>query len=493
MAGMRFGKNFKGGNIFGKKQPEKENSNNISINIQKNKGSFTLLGSEKEKKYIQKMCNNALNKSKYIYSHADIFCKFSDIAVEDFKIQIQEIQNEIEEIMKYGRFKEFNKIKMLNDWFVEQERLLDQYVLYPINQQCQEMHALLARHADKSRFFDTRSPEQFRALLKKISDNHRLAQSQLQAYVSGQAPISAKDSALITLRKMYSLLKVQKGNLKKHLFEIRESTKGLKKGIDQGYSKLLLHAEQSRCFTDQNPEEFKKTLERIKDSSKVAIAQIGRYLSGADNSETKKTQAFNLLEKNLNYIKEIEKNLALLSDVKINADKILKNLKRNYKRLVNYADQSLFFINQEEKEFRENLERIRDNYERAYAYIEKNLSGKSGNEANQLGALQDLEKYLNEIKELESHLDTFLLNELSTKIDQTYHKLLKHFEQSLYFTEQQRQYFIDDLKDISNKYSELKLNAEQYIKTRDMNEEKKCNEFILLVAIKRDLNISLTN
>ena len=292
---------------------------------------------------------------------------------------------------------------------------------------------------------------------------------------------------------MYSLLKAQKGNLKKHLFEIRESTKGLQKGIDQGYSKLLLHAEQSRCFTDQNPEEFKKTLERIKDNSKVAIAQIGRYLSGADNSETKKNQAFNLLEKNLNYIKEIEKNLALLSDVKINADKILKILKRNYKRLFNYADQSLFFINQEEKEFRENLERIRNNYERAYAYIEKSLSGKSGNEANQLGALQDLEKYLNEVKELESHLDTFLLNELSTKIDQTYHKLLKHFEQYLYFTKQQRQYFIDDLKGISNKYSEFKLNVEQCIKSRDLNEEKKYNGFILLVAIKRDLNISLTN
>ena len=119
-----------------------------------------------------------------------IFFKFSDIAVEDFKIQIQEIQSEIAEIMKYGKFKEFNKIKMLNDWFVEQERLLDQYVLHPINQQCQEMHDLLARHADKSRFFDTRSPEQFRALLKKISDNHRCSISVEDIYLrtAGSSP-----------------------------------------------------------------------------------------------------------------------------------------------------------------------------------------------------------------------------------------------------------------------------------------------------------------
>ena len=491
MAGMGFGK------TFGKKQPEKENSNNTLIDIQKsnavNKGYFALLGSEKEKKYIQKMCNNALNKSKYIYSHADIFCKFSDIAVEDFKIQIQEIQSEIAEIMKYGKFKEFNKIKMLNDWFVEQERLLDQYVLYPINQQCQEMHDLLARHADKSRFFDTRSPEQFRALLKKISDNHRLAQSQLQAYISGQAPISAKDSALITLRKMHSLLKVQKDNLKKHLFEIRESTEGLQKGIDQGYSKLLLHAEQSHCFADQNPEEFKETLERIKDSSMVAIAQIGRYLSGADNSEAKKTQAFKLLEKNLNHIKEIEKNLALLSNMKTNADKMIKILKRNYERLFNYADQSLFFINQEEKEFRENLERIRDKYERAYACVEKSLSGKSRDEVNQLRALQDLEKCLNEVKELERYLDTFLLNELNEKIGQTYHKLFKHIEQSPYFTEQQRQYFIDDLEDINKKYNESKSIIKQYIDSSGIDDKKKYDEFSLITAIKRDLDISLTN
>jgi hypothetical protein len=498
MAGMRFGKIFKGGNIFGKKQPEKETSNNASISIRKNKavnkGSFILLGSEKEKECIQKMCNNALNKSKYIYSHADIFCKFSDIAVEDFKIQIQEIQSELEETMKYGKFTEFNKIKMLNDWFVEQERLLDRYVLYPINQQCQEMHDFLVRHADKSRFFDTtRSPEQFKAWLEKIRENHRLAQSQLQAYVSGQAPISTKDSALITLRKMYTLLKVQKGNLKKYLFEIRESTKRLQKEIDQGYNKLLLHAEQALSFTDQDPEEFKKSLEGIKENSKVAIAQIGRYISGADSSEAKKTQAFKLLEKNLNHIKEIEKKLTLLADMKINADKILDLLQKVYKRLFNYADLSLFFVKQEEKEFRENLERIKNNYERAYAYIEKSLSGKSRDEANQLRALQDLEKYFNEIKELESHLDTFLLNELSTKIDQTYHKLLKHFEQSLYFTEQQKQYFVDDLKDINKEYNELKLNIQQYIKNKDIDEKKKYDEFILMKAIKNDLDISLTN
>jgi hypothetical protein len=497
MAGMGFGKIFKGGNVFGKKQPEREDSNNTSINIQNNsvvnKGSFKLLGSEKEKKYIQEMCNDALDRSKYIYSHADIFCKFSDVALEDFKIQIREIQSEIEEVMKHGKFKEFNKIKMLNNWFVEQEKLLDQRVLYPINQQCQEMHDLLVRHADKSRFFDTRSPEQFKAWLEKMRENHRLAQSQLQAYVSGEASISTKDNTLKAIRKIYALLKAQKGSLKKYLWEVRASAKGLQKEIDQRCSKLLLHAEQSLSFTDQNPEEFKKSLKGIKDSSKAAIAQIGKYLSGVNNTEDKKIQAFQFLEKNLNYLKEIEKNLALLSDVRTNADSMLALLQKTYEKLFNYADQSLFFINQEEEEFRENLERIKNGCERAYAYIERSLSGKSRDETNQLLALQDLEKYLNEIKELESHLDTFLLDELSTKIDQTYHKLLKHVEQSQYFTEQQRQYFIDDLKDMNNKYNESKLTIKQYINIRDTDDEKKYNEFSLIETIKKDLDISLMN
>jgi len=490
MTGSRFTRFFKGSNPSKKKQSQ-------IVNTQQDEAEtnvyFKLLANTEEKKYIQEICKGILVRNKYFHNHADIFCKFSGMTVEAFKDHMGGIKGEVEEAMKSGKLKELNKIKMLNDWFVAQEELLDQRLLDPIDQQCQEMYALLLQHADKSRSFDTRSPQEFRAFLEKVRSNHHGAKSQLQAYSSGEVDISVKDNALTTLRKAHSLLKSLKGSLNRRLSEVKEPANTIQKEIDQSYNKLLQHAEQSRSFTDQDPEEFKRNLGKIKDRRKAAISQLQKYLSGVDNSDEKKQQAFKVLDKCLNDLKEIEKKLLLLSDLRSHSHKMAVKIQQSYERLLEYADQSLSFANQEQQEFEENLKRIKNDQRRANSYIEKLLARKTRDEANRLRAIQELEKCLDEIKELERGLDTFLLKDLNDKISHTYSKLLEHVEQSQSFTEQQRQYFIEDLKDMNKRYEQARSVIEHYIIENEQDMDKKYEEFSILEGIKRDLDLTLAN
>ena len=126
---------------------------------------------ETSKVVAQEIYKSIIDRSEYFYNHVDIFCKISGMNEENYKNHIKEIINEIEDIMYSGKLKEINEIKRLNDWFVEQEKLLDQRWLHPIDQQCQEIYYLLLRHADKSQSFDTRSPEDFKAFLEEVRDN----------------------------------------------------------------------------------------------------------------------------------------------------------------------------------------------------------------------------------------------------------------------------------------------------------------------------------
>jgi len=417
---------------------------------------------EISKVVVQEIYKSIIDKSEHLYNHADIFCKLSGMKEEYFKDHIKGIINEVEEIMQSGKLKEINKIKMLNDWFVEQEKLLDQHWLHPMDQQCQEMYYVLLRHADKSQSFDTRSPEDFRAFLEEIRDNYRVAKSQLEAYSSGEADISVKDSAITTLKKINHLFKSLKGALNKYLSKVKESADKIQKENDQSYNKLLLYIERSRTFTDQELEEYKKKLERIKDRHKAASSQIERYLSGNDNSKDRKLQAFRMLEKNLSDIKEIEKNINSLLDMRSHAHKIDIEIQQIYTRLFEYADQSRSFVSWELQEFKEDLKRIRNDHKHAYSCIKRSLLGKDRSEANQIQALQKLEMCLGEIKEIEKHLDMFLLNKLNDSIMKTHHKILVYIERSEYFANKQRRDFIEDLEDMNRKHEQAKSAVENY-------------------------------
>src|SRR5436190_21229120 len=144
MSGNRFGKFFRGGNF--KLLPEMEG----------------------EREYIQEIGKNVINRIEYFCKYADIFCKFTNMSKESFKNHMVGVRNEIEENIKYCGLKEINRIKMLSDWFIEQEKLLDKHLLHSMEQEYQEMSSMLLRHADKSRAFDTRSPEDFRAFLEDV-------------------------------------------------------------------------------------------------------------------------------------------------------------------------------------------------------------------------------------------------------------------------------------------------------------------------------------
>src|SRR5258708_641847 len=95
-----------------------------------------LIGMEEETHYLQEMCKYTLLYTDYFYKHANIFCKLSGISSESFMNRITNIKNEVNEIMKHCRPKDINKIKMLNDWFAEQDTLLDTHLLHPMDQQC---------------------------------------------------------------------------------------------------------------------------------------------------------------------------------------------------------------------------------------------------------------------------------------------------------------------------------------------------------------------
>src|SRR4051812_34402946 len=104
MTGSRFNRFFKGSNPPGKKQPEVENANNVLINAQEDEAQtnvyFKLLANTEEKKYIQEICKGILARNKYFHNHADIFCKFSGMAVEAFKDHMEGIKGEVEEAMR---------------------------------------------------------------------------------------------------------------------------------------------------------------------------------------------------------------------------------------------------------------------------------------------------------------------------------------------------------------------------------------------------------
>ncbi|HEY4035130.1 MAG TPA: hypothetical protein VGL94_14315 [Ktedonobacteraceae bacterium] len=497
MFGSKFAGFFGGGNLPKKNQPEEDKIDNVLLNTGEDKkqakGYFKrLAGMEEERNYIQEIGREILYRVDYFSNHADMFYQFTEMSEETFRKYVEDIRIEIKEIMEHGRLQEINKIKMLDDWFVELEKLLDEHLLHPIDQQCQEMYDLLLRHVNKSRSFDKRSPEDFRVFLEEIRDNHRVAQSQLEEYSLGEVNISVKDSALTRLRKTHNLLKSLKGALNKQLSKIRESASKMQKEIDQSYHKLLKHADQSRIFADEEPEEFKRKLEKIKERCRAASSQIGKYLSGTDSNEDKKLQALKMLEKSLRYIREVEQSRISIFDIKSDIGNKTIEFQQIYKWLSEYADQSQSFANQEPQEFRDNLKRIRSDHKHACSCIEKYLSGKDRDEANHLRTLQKLENSFGEIKEIERHLDTFLLNKLNGKISQTYNKLLKYADQSPRFTIQQQQDFIENLK----KMDKMRENSKYIINkcfTEKSTYEDKINAFRALEEVEMELNLSLAN
>ena len=475
MSGSGFGRFFKTGNLSIINMGERQNIQEMSKSI------------------LQEICQSIIEKNDFVYKYANIFCRFIDMPVELFKNNIKEIRNEVEETMKAGKLKEIDKMRTLNNWFVEQEKLLDRQVLHPMDQQCQEMYSLLLRHADKSESFDARNPQDFRAFLKEVRDNLRVAKSQLEAYSSGEADISVKDNAFTALKEVNNVLKSLKGALNKYLSKIAESAYKIQEEFDQSYNKLLLHAQQSRSFTGQDPEEFKKQLERIRDRHKAAISQIENYLSAADNSEWKKDQVLKMLEKSLSDIKEIEKNLVSLFDIKSHTHKISIEIQQSYAWLCGYADQSLFFDDKEQKKLKEDLERIIKGYKRAHSCLERYLSGKDKDEANKLGASQELEKCLGEIKELERHIEILLFNKLNNNINQTYSNILKYVNQSQYFTNQQQQDFIENLEDMNRRHEQANAAIENYLIGIDVDKEKKYESFRVIEDLGREIDISLAN
>ena len=475
MSGSGFGRFFKTGNLPIVNMGERKHIQEISKSI------------------VQEICKSIIDKNDFFYKYADIICKFFDMPVEFFKMNMKEIRNEVEETMKSGKLKEIDKMRMLNDWFIEQEKLLDQQLLHPMDQQCQEMYSLLLRHADKSESFDTRNPQDFRAFLKEVRDNLRIAKSQLEAYSSGEADISVKDSAFTTLKEVNNVLKSLKRALNKYLSKIAESVYKIQEEFDRSYNKLLLHVQQSRSFTNQDPEEFKKQLERIRDRHKAAISQIEKYLSAADNSEWKKDQVLKMLEKSLSDIKEMEKNLVSLFDIKSHVHKIAIEIQQSYAWLFEYIGQSIFFDDKEQKKLKGDLERIINEYKRTYASLEKYLSGKGKNEASKLEALQGLEKCFGEIEELERRIDIFMLNKLNNNIDQVYNNILKYINKSRYFTNQQRQDFIENLEDMNRRREQAKSAIENYLVGIDVDKEKKYEAFRVIEVICKDMDISLVS
>jgi hypothetical protein len=249
--------------------------------------------------------------------------------------------------------------------------------------------------------------------------------------------------------------------------------------------------EQSSIFTGEEPKEFEKKLGKIKDRCLVASSQVEKYLSGTDSSEERKCQAFEMLENSLADIKEIEKNLHLASNVRLHVNEIDKEIQKSYKWILQYTEKSQYFANQDLPQFKENLKRIKNNFKCYCSYVEQYLLGKY-NKEKYIQALKQIDKSFNEIKEIERNLDVFLLKELNNIISQTYHKLLKHIDQSPRLTSLQRQNFIDDLKDIDRRREQATFAIETYLTETDVS-EKKSEIFRLLEEIKRELDLSLAN
>lgn len=497
MPSNKFGKFFGGSHLLKKNQPQGVNSDDILLGVRNEKKSKNgyfknLVGIGGEEKYIREIAENTMYRVIYFSNHADIFYKFTEMSEEEFRSHIADIKSEVEEIVKYCSLKEINKIKMLNDWLVELEKLLDEHLLRPLDQQCQEMYSLLLRHANKSQSFNASSPEEFRAFLQEMRESHRVAKSQITAYRSGGADIRVKDRAITTLIKVKNLLKPLKMALNKHLSNIRESANKMQKEFDHIYQKLMINIEQLSTFIDEEPGNFQKKLEKMKDGCIVANSQIEKYLLGIDNNRENRYKAFKMLKRNLIDIKEIEESMLSIFDTKSHADKTAIEIQKIYRWLFKYAEQSQYFANQEPKEFKENLKRIRNEHQHAYSCIEKNFSGKDRDKENYVQALQKLEKSFAEIKEIEGQLDTFLLKNVNDTISQTYNKLLKHVNQYPHFTSLQRQNFINDLKDIDRRCEQAKSAIETYITETDVS-EKKSEAFGVLAEIERELNLALLN
>ncbi len=492
----KFGRFFGASYLPKKNQPQGVNTGNNLLNTKVYKNMMDsiikfLKGTE-EQEYIKEIGQSALYRALYFANHADVFYKFTEMSREEFDSHIANIRSEIEEIIKYGRIKEVNKISMLNGWLLELEKLLDEHLLYPLDQQCQEMYLLLIRHSNKFKYFDTKKPEDLKVFLQEIRDSHHVAKSQLEAYSSGEADIRVKDNALTTLRKVNSLLKSLKQELNKQLSKVRESANKLQKEFDQSYHQLLQHVEQSSILAGEEPEAFKKKWGKIRERCQVARAQIEKYLSGTDSSEERKSQAFEMLERSLTDIKELEKNLVLAFDIRSHVNKVTVEIQKSYTYLFEHRGQSRYFAKQDVQEFKENLKRIKENQKCACSYIEQYLSGESNDEEKYFESIKEINRYLDDIKEIECKLDKFLLDRLNKAISQTYNKILRHIDQSPRLTNLQRQNFIDDLKELDRRREQATSAIETYLTEIDVNEEKK-DVFRVLEEIKRQLDLSLVN
>lgn len=497
MSSSKFGKFFGGSYLPKKNQSQAVNTNSLLVNVNENKkpnrGYFErLVGMGEERKYIREIGENILYRVQYFSNHADIFYKFTEMSEEAFKSYIVDIKSKIEGIMEYGGIKEINKMKMLNDWLVQLEKLLDDHLLHPLDLQCQEMFSLLLRHANKAQTFNASNPEDFKAFLQEMKNNYRLAKSQIAVYASGETDIRIKNNALTALLEVSSALKSLKGALNKQLSKVRVSANQFQEEFDQSYHQLLLHMEHSTIFANEDPEIFKEKLDKMKDRCIVASSQIQKYLSGADSSEEKKRQALKILEKSLADIKAIEQKLLSVFDVRSRVDTTTLEIQHSYKWLFEHAEQSPSFANEDPKAFKENLKCIRSEHKHACVCIEKYLSGKNRDEANYLQALQELEGSFGEIKELEGYLDTFLLNKLNDTMIQTYNKLLKYVDQSSRFRSLQRQDFVEDLKDLDKRREQAKSAIETYLTETDVNEQKR-EVFRVLEEIEQELDLALAN
>jgi hypothetical protein len=489
MSNNKFTKFFGRSHLPGKNQIQGLLSGKIMSNM---KETFEGLTRKNDIEHIRKIGEHVLYRAIYFSNHADIFYKFTKMSEEEFKIRITGIKNEIEEFIKFGNLKDVSKIQIFDDWLVALEKLLDQRLLYPLDQQCQEMYSLILRHLGKFQSFDARSPEDLKVFLQEIRASHRVAKSQLEAYCSGEADIRVKDEALTTLRKVNNILKSLKEALSKQLSEVRESANKLQREFDQTYHDILPHAEEASIFAGEDPEEINEKLDKIKERCLVAKSQIEKYLSGADNSEDRKCKSFELLEKSLADIKDIEKNLILVFDTRSRVNDMNIELQKSYEWLFQYAEQSQYFANQEPRKFKEDLKRIKNSYTHASSYIEKYLSGKYKDEKTYKHALKETEKYFGEFKKIKANLGNFLLKKLNERISQKYYKLIKHVEQSPRFTSEQQQNFINDLKNMDRRRQQAASVVDAYLTETGVS-EKKSEAFRVLEEIEQDLDLSLAN
>src|SRR5260370_415008 len=449
MSGSGFGRFFKTGNISNINMGERQNIQEMSKSI------------------LKEICQSIIEKNDFVDKYANIFSRFIDMPVELFKNNIKEIRNEVEETMKAGKLKEIDKMRPLNNWFVEQEKLLNRQVLHQMDQQCQEMYSLLLRHADKSESFDARNPQDFRAFLREVRDNLRVAKSQLEAYSSGEADINVKDSAFTALKEVNNVLKSLKGALNKYLSKIAESAYKIQEEFDQSYNKLLLHAQQSRSFTGQDPEEFKKQLERIRDRHKAAISQIEKYLSAADNSEWKKDQVLKMLEKSLSDIKELERYIDISLFNKLN-----DNINRTYNNIIKYINKSQYLTNKQRQDFIENLEYMNRKHEQAKAAIENYL----------VGIDVDKEKKYNSfrvIEEIGREMDILLANQINSEIVQKSNHINKN-EKYINLEEKKRCGFKERLEGIEDQRKDANSKLEPYFSGSDIREQEKYSALEIL-------------